>query len=79
MTNLYLQKEWGVLMTDSSSEKTPQKKKFLGINFKCCNIYSRVYINKDGTAYDGGCPKCGKKVHVRIGTGGVDTRFFDAY
>jgi len=62
-----------------SSEQSPQKRKFLGINFRCCNIYARIYVNKEGTAYDGRCPKCGKKVHVQIGGEGVSNRFFDAY
>ncbi len=46
--------------------------------FECCNIYRRVYINKEGNAYEGRCPKCYAEVKVRIGTGGSDTRFFRA-
>ena len=57
-------------------KKTP--KKFLGIIFECCNIYQRVYINKERNAYEGRCPKCFAEVKVRIGTDGSDTRFFRA-
>ena len=54
------------------------KKTFLGIMFECCNVYKRVYVNKEGNAYEGHCPKCGAEVKVRIGTGGSDSRFFRA-
>ena len=46
--------------------------------FECCNIYRRVYINKEGNAYEGHCPKCFAEVKVQIGTDGSDTRFFRA-
>ena len=56
-----------------------EKKKFLGIMFKCCNVYGRIYKNKDETAYTGRCPKCGRTIRVPIGKEGTDTRFLDAY
>lgn len=46
--------------------------------FECCNIYKRVYMNKEGNAYEGRCPKCYAEVKVRIGADGSDTRFFRA-
>lgn len=54
------------------------EKKWVGILFECCSIYSRLYINKGGTGYTGNCPKCGRKVSIRIGSGGTDSRFFTA-
>lgn len=39
-----------------------EKKKFLGVHFKCCNIYVRVYKNRTEITYIGHCPRCGKKV-----------------
>lgn len=54
------------------------KKKFLGILFQCCNIYRRIYINKEKNAYEGRCPKCFRQVKIKIGSGGVDNRFFTA-
>ncbi len=56
-----------------------KERRFLGIQFACCDVYARIYVNREGTAYEGCCPKCGKRVHVRIGDGGTDKRFFTAY
>lgn len=47
--------------------------------FQCCRVYARVYINKQNTAYSGMCPRCGKRVEFKVGHGGTDSRFFDAY
>jgi len=60
----------------------PEKKeprKFVGVKFNCCGIYVRIYVNKDGTAYEGRCPKCFRPVKFTIGSGGTDNRFFEAY
>jgi hypothetical protein len=51
---------------------------FVGVHFACCDTYSRVYVNRGKTAYEGHCPKCAKKVRLRIGPGGTDARFFTA-
>ena len=55
-----------------------QKKQFIGILFECCNVYRRIYINKEKNAYKGTCPKCSGEVKIMIGTDGTDTRFFSA-
>jgi len=54
-------------------------RRFVGIHFACCDVYSRVYVNRESTAYEGNCPKCSKRVRLRIGPGGTDSRFFTAY
>ena len=54
----------------------PKKKKHIGVFFECCNIYTRVYINKSETAYVGWCPKCAQRVAVKIDKRGTDCRFF---
>jgi hypothetical protein len=51
-------------------------RRFVGVQFTCCDIYTRVYINRDETAYEGNCPKCVKKVRLVIAPGGTDARFF---
>ena len=53
-------------------------RRFLGVHFLCCDVYTRVYVNRDATAYVGNCPKCAKQVRFQIGAGGTDSRFFQA-
>jgi hypothetical protein len=52
------------------------ERKFVGVKFECCATYARIYINGEGTAYVGNCPRCAKQVRLRIGPGGTDARFF---
>ena len=61
----------------NSSE--PNSRRFVGITFACCSVYARAYINREGNAYLGHCPKCSRRVHLKIGPGGTDSRFFTAY
>ncbi len=56
-----------------------EQRKFLGIMFQCCSVYGRIYENKDKTAYVGRCPRCLRNVRVKIGEGGSNQRFFEAY
>ncbi len=51
---------------------------WLGIHFECCNVYTRVYKNKPGTAYVGWCPQCSRRVRLPIGPDGTGARFFSA-
>lgn len=55
------------------------KANFLGIMFECCNVYGRIYKNKEGTHYQGKCPRCLREIKIRIGEGGSSQRFFRAY
>jgi len=69
---------------DLSSDPTPNGvdgagqggRAFVGVHFTCCDIYTRVYINAERTAYRGFCPRCARPVSLRIGPGGTDSRFF---
>jgi hypothetical protein len=63
--------------TDSASEADARK--YLGVNFACCGVYARVYVNSEQTHYVGHCPKCARRVEFKIGRGGTDQRFFTAY
>jgi ssDNA-binding Zn-finger/Zn-ribbon topoisomerase 1 len=55
-----------------------KSKEFVGVIFKCCNVYSRIYINAKGTAFIGKCPKCGAKLEAKISKEGSSHRFFIA-
>lgn len=58
----------------STSEGRP----FLGVQFVACRTYGRLYLNAEGTAYVGRCPRCGAPVRVPIGENGTSQRFFQA-
>lgn len=49
----------------------------LGIHFRCCNLYGYIYKNKAGTAYVGWCPRCLRRLEVKISpNGGSPQRIF---
>ena len=69
-------------LTDGGEQRQAGSKcgsrRFVGVHFICCDVYTRVYINRESTAYEGNCPKCAKRVRLQIGPGGTDARFFTA-
>ncbi len=62
----------------SSSDAEERKGKFLGVHFACCDVYSRIYLSRDLTAYVGNCPRCAKRIQILVGSGGTNSRFFTA-
>jgi hypothetical protein len=56
----------------SNSDARP----FIGVQFACCGVYTRIYRSADGAAYRGRCPRCGKPVNFVVGPGGTDARTF---
>jgi hypothetical protein len=63
----------------STGRDAHRTRQFVGVHFACCDVYSRIYINRQRTAYVGYCPRCTKRVELKIGPGGTDSRFFTAY
>jgi len=51
---------------------------FLGIYFRCCAAYARIYLNGAGSAYEGRCPRCLRPLRVPVGPHGTTRRFFEA-
>lgn len=69
----------GDLQASVGQSRAGDSRKFVGVRFECCAIYTRVYVNREGTAYEGRCPRCARAVRLEIGPGGSDARFFSAY
>lgn len=61
----------------AASEGSRRSRPWLQVWFRCSGHYQRVYRHADGTSYHARCPKCGKQVRFRVGSGGTGERFFE--
>ena len=60
----------------SGREDRDRKRSCIHVQFSCCNVYQRIYLNRKRTAYVGWCPRCAGRIQVRVGPEGSDNRFF---
>lgn len=58
------------------ADKKPRP--FVGIYFTCCRVYARIFLNKQGTAFVGWCPRCAAKVEMKVSPTGSPDKFFFA-
>ena len=67
----------GLPPSESAASNSPkQPRPWLSVQFDCCSVYQRIYRSRDGTCYEGACPRCGGKVRFNVGEGGTSARFF---
>lgn len=66
-------------MTETpSGADRPPRRPTIGVKFTCCQVYAHIYLNKQGTAFAGHCPKCARPVRVLVGPGGSDAKIWEA-
>ena len=53
-------------------------RKWIGMHFECCGVYTRIYRGEGADAYVGYCPRCHRQARIRVGTGGTHHRLFRA-
>lgn len=63
---------------DDAERHEAPRRSFIGIHFKCCGVYARVYRSPTQPYYLGRCPRCLRSARVRVGAGGTSARFFEA-
>ncbi len=63
---------------DGGNSRRGPTRPFLSVWYRCCHTYGRMYRNREQTAYEGRCPRCGARVTARIAPDGTPRRTFEA-
>lgn len=63
---------------ENESKDRRQPRPFIGMHFRCCHVYARLYLNADHSAFTGACPRCGSPVRIPTRPGGSRSRFWSA-
>lgn len=65
-------------MTESEEPTKRNPRPHVGVHFRCCNVYARVYLNARGDAFVGWCPRCVAKLEMKVDPEGSANQFFGA-
>ena len=49
---------------------------WIGMHWRCCDVYARIYRHPEADRYRGSCPRCGRSTTLRVGSGGTSARSF---
>ncbi len=63
------------MASPDTSHRSPRPS--VGVHFKCCNVYSQVYLDHSGAVFAGHCPRCAAAIEIPVvKEGGSSSRFF---
>ena len=65
-------------MKKSSRSGKEGRRPYIGIYFRCCGVYQRIYKKSGQESYKGFCPHCLRKVVVPVSPHGTEERIFEA-
>ena len=51
---------------------------YINLLFRCCNVYVRIYLNAQGTAFSGHCPRCCARARIAVDPEGDAADFWVA-
>jgi hypothetical protein len=63
---------------DGKADSKGKPRPHINMYFKCCNVYAYIYLNHEGTAFAGNCPRCARPVRIKAGRGGSRSKFWTA-
>jgi phage terminase large subunit GpA-like protein len=61
-----------------ATEESIPKRPYVGMHFKCCNVYARIYLDAKQMHFRGGCPRCGRQVQLKATPSGSKANFWEA-
>ncbi len=65
-------------MKKSSRPGERESRPYIGVYFRCCGVYQRIYRRPDQDRYFGYCPRCMRPLTVRVSPDGTEERIFEA-